>query len=206
MREIFNTIINRKSTTEELLYSYKKNPNETIGYLYEYHQSEFFAVANRFAGVDTPTKESVILEQIWKGLENYKLDSNAQLVSLICTYIKNELRRITQANKMDKRKLNEATYTQNFSDYFNVDGDSEIAEDKIYALGTTDTYELENVELQMLIDSLDLNENQRNFCMALIGGCKPTKSAVAAEIGISRAGANVVVKTLQQKLVDIKPR
>ncbi len=206
MREIFNTIINRKSTTEELLYSYKKNPNETIGYLYEYHQSEFFAVANRFAGVDTPTKESVILEQIWKGLENYKLDSNAQLVSLICTYIKNELRRITQANKMDKRKLNEATYTQNFSDYFNVDGDSEIAEDKIYALGTTDTHELENVELQMLIDSLDLNENQRNFCMALIGGCKPTKSAVAAEIGISRAGANVVVKTLQQKLVDIKPR
>lgn len=206
MREIFNTIINRKSTTEELLYSYKKNPNETIGYLYEYHQSEFFAVANRFAGVDTPTKESVILEQIWKVLENFKPDSACKITTVICTYIKNELRRLTQANKMDKRKLNEATYTQNFSDYFNVDGDSEIAEDKIYALGTTDTYELENVELQMLIDSLDLNENQRNFCMALIGGCKPTKSAVAAEIGISRAGANVVVKTLQQKLVDIKPR
>lgn len=206
MREIFNTIINRKSTTEELLYSYKKNPNETIGYLYEYHQSEFFAVANRFAGVDTPTKESVILEQIWKVLENFKPDSACKITTVICTYIKNELRRITQANKMDKRKLNEATYTQNFSDYFNVNGDSEIAEDKIYALGTTDTYELENVELQMLIDSLDLNENQRNFCMALIGGCKPTKSAVAAEIGISRAGANVVVKTLQQKLVDIKPR
>lgn len=206
MREIFNTIINRKSTTEELLYSYKKNPNETIGYLYEYHQSEFFAVANRFAGVDTPTKESVILEQIWKVLENFKPDSACKITTVICTYIKNELRRITQANKMDKRKLNEATYTQNFSDYFNVDGDSEIAEDKVYALGTTDTQDLEDIELRMYINSLDLNDNQKRFCMALIGGCKPTKSAVAAEIGISRAGANVVVKTLQQKLVDIKPR
>lgn len=206
MREIFNAIINRKSTTEELLNSYKKNPNETIGYIYEYHQSEFFAVANRFAGVDTATKESVILEQIWKVFENFKLDSGCKITTVICTYIKNELRRLTQANKMDKRKLNEATYTQNFSDYFSVDGDSEVPEDKVYALGTTDTYELENVELKMLIDSLDLNENQRKFCMALIGGCKPTKSAVAAEIGISRAGANVVVKTLQQKLIDIKPR
>lgn len=206
MREIFNAIINRKSTTEELLNSYKKNPNETIGYMFEYHQSEFFGVANKFAGVDTATKESVILEQIWKVFENFKPDSGCKVTTVICTYIKNELRRITQANKMDKRKLNEATYTQNFSDYFSVDGDSEIAEDKVYALGVTDTYELENVELKMLIDSLDLNENQRKFCMALIGGCKPTKSAVAAEIGISRAGANVVVKTLQQKLIDIKPR
>lgn len=206
MREIFNAIINRKSTTEELLNSYKKNPNETIGYIYEYHQSEFFAVANRFAGVDMDTKESVILEQIWKVFENFKPDSACKITTVICTYIKNELRRLTQANKMDKRKLNEAMYTQNFSDYFNVDGDSEIAEDKVYALGTTDTQDLEDIELKMFIDSLDLNENQRKFCMALIGGCKPTKSAVAAEIGISRAGANVVVKTLQQKLVDIKPR
>lgn len=206
MREVFNAILNRKSTTEELLNSYKKNPNETIGYIFEYHQSEFFAVANRFAGIDTPTKESVILEQIWKVLENFRPDSACKVTTVICTYIKNELRRITQANKMDKRKLNEATYTQNFSDYFSIDGDSEIAEDKVYALGTTDTQELEDVELRMLIESLQLNENQRKFCMALIGGCKPTKSAVAAEIGISRPGANIVVKALQEKLVDIKPR
>lgn len=206
MREVFNAILNRKSTTEELLNSYKKNPNETIGYIFEYHQSEFFAVANRFAGIDTPTKESVILEQIWKVLENFRPDSACKVTTVICTYIKNELRRITQANKMDKRKLNEATYTQNFSDYFSIDGDSEIAEDKVYALGTTDAHELEDVELRMLIDSLHLNENQRKFCMALIGGCKPTKSAVAAEIGISRPGANIVVKALQEKLIDIKPR
>ena len=106
---------------------------------------------------------------------------------------------------MDKRILNECTHTQNFSDYFSVDGDSEVAEDKVFALGTTDTQELEEIELQMYINSLDLNYNQRRFCTALIQGCKPTKSAVAKEIGISRAGANVIVKALQQKLIELIP-
>ena len=205
MREVFESIINKKYSTEELLYSYKKNPNETIGYIYEYHYAEFIAIANRFAGVDTPTKESVILEQIWRALENFKEDSTCKVTTVICTYIKNELRRITQANKMDKRILNECTHTQNFSDYFSVDGDSEVAEDKVFALGTTDTQELEEIELQMYINSLDLNYNQRRFCTALIQGCKPTKSAVAKEIGISRAGANVIVKALQQKLIELIP-
>ena len=204
--ELFTNILcnfTGKKTTEELINEYHKgNKDSVIAVVYELGYLQFMSVANNFLGVDTATKESVILEQIWKGLENYKLGSNAQLVSLICTYIKNELRHITQSESMQKRCLNNCTHTQLFSDYFSNDEDSD--EDKNRCMGTTDTSDFDEVELQYYIDSIDMNENQRNFCNALINGCKPTKSAVAAQIGISRAGANIVVKALQEKLIDLK--
>lgn len=204
--ELFTNILcnfTGKKTTEELINEYHSgNKDSVIAVVYELGYLQFMSVANNFLGVDNATKESVILEQIWKGLENYKLGSNAQLVSLICTYIKNELRHITQSESMQKRCLNSCTHTQLFSDYFSSDEDGD--EDKNRCMGTTDTSDFDEIELQYYIDSIDMNENQRNFCNALINGCKPTKSAVAAQIGISRAGANVVVKALQEKLIDLK--
>ena len=71
-------------------------------------------------------------------------------------------------------------------------------------MGQTDSKDFDEVELKYYIESIDMNNNQRKFCNALINGCKPTKSAVAAQIGISRAGANVIVKALQEKLIDLK--
>lgn len=193
-----------KKSVEELINEYHTgNKDVIIAFVYETSYAQFSSIANKFLGVDEATKESVILEQIWKGLENYQIGSNAKLTSLIGTYIYNELRHLTQAEKMQKRVLNQCTHTQLFSDYF-VGDDDEGSEDKHSCMGQTDSKDFDEVELKYYIDSIDMNDNQRKFCNALIEGCKPTKSAVAAQIGISRAGANVVVKALQEKLIDLK--
>lgn len=204
--EVFYNIMDSftaKRTTEQLINEYHAGSKDmVIAYVYETSYTQFKSIADKFFGVDEATKESVILEQIWKALENYKLDTGAKLTTLICTYITNELRHITQKDKTQKRILNQCTHTQLFSDYF---GDDEKgSEDKNNCMGQTNTFDFDEVELKYYIESLDLNDNQRKFCTALMEGCKPTKSAVAAEIGISRAGANVVVKALQEKLLDLK--
>jgi hypothetical protein len=204
--EIFLNIMDNftgKKTTEELINEYHKgNKDVIIAFVYETGHGQFNSIASKFLGLDESTKESVILEQIWKALENYKLGSHAQLTSLICTYIYNELRHLTQSEKMQKRVLNQCTHTQLFSDYFSSDADGD--EDKNSCMGHTDRKDFDEVELRYYIDSIDMNDNQRKFCNALLEGCKPTKSAVAAQIGISRAGANVIVKALQDKLIDLK--
>ena len=206
-QNIFSNIMNNftgKKSTEELINEYHTgNKDVIIAFVYETGYGQFSSIASKFLGIDEATKESVILEQIWKGLETYQLNSKAKLTSLICTYIYNELRHLTQSEKMQKRILNQCTHTQLFSDYF-VGDDDESSEDKHSCMGQTDSKDFDEVELKYYIDSIDMNDNQRKFCNALIQGCKPTKSAVAAQIGISRAGANVVVKALQEKLIDLK--
>lgn len=193
-----------EKSTEELINEYHRgNKDVIIAFVYETGYPQFSSISNKFLGLDEATKESVILEQIWKGLENYQIGSKAKLTSLICTYIYNELRHLTQAEKMQKRVLNQCTHTQLFSDYF-VGDDDEGSEDKHSCMGQTDSKDFDEVELKYYIESIDMNNNQRKFCNALINGCKPTKSAVAAQIGISRAGANVIVKALQEKLIDLK--
>lgn len=192
-------------TTEELVYAYRNGAaNEVIAHIYTSNYRQFNAVSDKFRGIDDATKESVIMEEIWKALEDYQVGSSCQITSLICTYIKNSLRALTQANKMDKRVLNECTHSQNMTDYLAA-GEGE-SEDKIAGLGTTGIQDIDELETRLYIESLDLNTNQKKFCNALLRGCKPTKSAVAASIGISRAGANVVVKALQTKCIDLVAR
>ena len=82
-----------EKSTEELINEYHRgNKDVIIAFVYETGYPQFSSISNKFLGLDEATKESVILEQIWKGLENYQIGSKAKLTSLICTYIYNELR------------------------------------------------------------------------------------------------------------------
>lgn len=172
------------------------NVNEVIGELYNKHNRVFKQTASKFYGLDEATIESIIYEQIWKCLENYdESKSNGKLTTMICTYIRNACRSVTESNNLSKRKINQSHITSNFSEFEEPDRLTEISELTDYT----------KIEMMDYLDTLELTYNQRSYCeLAINGICDLTKLSEFAEIlEISCAGVLNIKLTLKNKMQEL---
>ena len=180
---------------EELILDFNNGlVNEVIACIYEKNYAAFREVSRQFSTIDEATKDSCIVEQIWRALQNYDPQrSEAKLVTVICTYIRYGLLTIVQADKTNKRKVNAGTNRVLLSEL-------ELEEDRLEETGELDSHYIE-MEMIDLIESLDLTQNQKEYCRCIIEqSCELTMAQIAQHIGISRAGALSVRKALQEKL------
>lgn len=180
---------------EELILDFRAGLiNETIACVYEKNYGAFREVARQFSTVDEATKDSCIVEQIWKALQNYDLENGkAKLVTVICTYIRYNLLTIVQAENTMKRRANSGTHKIFISEL-------ETQEDRVDEAGELDV-SYNEFEMLDLIDSLDLSDNQREYCRCIIEeSCELSMSKIAEHIGVSRAGALNIKRALQEKL------
>lgn len=185
------------SKVDEFVRKYREGRrDEAIQGVYEKHRNLFFQTSKDYYGLDDHTIESSIYEQIWKALDDYDENkSTCKLTTMICKYIRNDLRALTQANSYNKRKINDATNCSFFSEF-------EQDEDRLHEAGDEVDYSL--IEMRMYINSKDLTSNQLKYCTSIIENVSGTKMAdVAEHIGVSRAGALQIKKALKSKLNDL---
>lgn len=182
-------------TDEELVRDYQAGfHDEVIAYVYETHKSLFHQVSKKYIGVSDDEVTSVILEQIWKCFENYdsKKNTSGKLTSMLCVYIKNALRTLTQSNSSNKRKANNGDQCTPMSYY-------ETTEDRWEETSVEEEYD--KVELSDLVNKEDLSPKQLQYCMvALNHMCDLQQSHMAREIGVSTAGVVGIRRALQKKL------
>ena len=184
-----------KHTDEELLNDYNKGmKNEVIAYVYEKNKSAFRQVSTKYIGVSNDEVESIIMEQIWKCFETYNSDkaNGIKLVTLVCTYIRNALRTYTQKQNSNKRKVNNGNQSTPMSCF-------DTTEDRFEEMSEEDDYI--KLELLNLVNSEDLSNKQREYCVAAIEHkCDIQQSHLAREIGVSTAGVVGIRRALQKKL------
>ena len=184
-----------KHTDEELLNDYNKGmKNEVIAYMYEKNKSAFRQVSTKYIGVSNDEVESIIMEQIWKCFETYNSDkaNGIKLVTLVCTYIRNALRTYTQKQNSNKRKVNNGNQSTPMSCF-------DTTEDRFNEMGEEDDYN--KLELLSVVNSEDLSNKQREYCVAAIEHkCDIQQSHLAREIGVSTAGVVGIRRALQKKL------
>ena len=183
------------ATTEELVRAYQEGrQTEVIAHVFCTNYQLFRLTANKFFGLSAEDKDSFILEEIAKALENYDLQSEkqAKITTVISTYIYNRLRTETQAlQKASRATLNLAT---SFEDL----GDMERLEEA----GDESTYSYS--EMYELVCQLDLTENERKCCEIIILNNDTLKNSEIAELlGVSRAGVGHIKKSLKVKLAPI---
>lgn len=183
------------ATTEELVRAYQEGrQTEVIAHVFCTNYQLFRLTANKFFGLSAEDKDSFILEEIAKALENYDLQSEkqAKITTVISTYIYNRLRTETQAlQKASRATLNLAT---SFEDL----GDMERLEEA----GDESTYSYS--EMYELVCQLDLTENERKCCEMIILNNDTLKNSEIAELlGVSRAGVGHIKKSLKVKLAPI---
>ena len=184
-----------KHTDEELKKDYQAGlHDEVIACVFETNKNLFYQVSKKYVGVSQDEVTSVILEQIWKCFENYSAEKNTggKLTSMICVYIKNALRTLTQSNSSNKRKANNGDQCTPMSCF-------ETTEDRWEETSVEDEYD--KVELTDLVNKEDLSPKQLQYCMvALDHMCDLQQSHMAREIGVSTAGVVGIRRALQKKL------
>ena len=195
---MFNDVVKvygMQHTDEELLKDYQDGlHNEVIAYVFETNKNLFYQVSKKYVGVSQDEVTSIILEQIWKCFENYNAEKNTsgKMNSMICVYIKNALRTLTQSNASNKRKANNGDQCTPMSCY-------ETTEDRWEEASVEDEYD--KVELTDLVNKEDLSPKQLQYCMvALDHMCVLQQSQMAREIGVSTAGIVGIRRALQKKL------
>lgn len=179
----------------ELVTMFKQGQeDEVIQYIYNVHHYAFQTVSKRYFGIDEATVESTILEQIWRAIQEFDPARGTKLVTLICTFIKNDLRATSMLNNTYKRKANQANVCSVFSAFETEEND------RCFEQGEEDMAYNE-LEMLELLDTLDLTENQYNYCQCIIQQlCETSMAGIANHLGISRAGALSIKKALQSKL------
>ena len=171
------------------------NGDAVIAHIFANNYKLFKSTASQYIGIDPAELENIILTQIWKCLDNYDSSkSKGKITTMICTYIRNECRRYTEANNTNKCKINQAHISTLFSEYDDPDRLEQMGIDTEYNLMETKEY----------LNQLDLSENQRKFCEIILDAPSDIKlTDVAREMGISRAGVSGIQKQLQNKLQDL---
>ena len=171
------------------------NGDAVIAHIFANNYKLFNSTASQYLGIDEATLEDIILTQIWKCLDNYDSNkSKGKITTMICTYIRNECRRYTEANNTNKTKINQGHISTLFSEYDDPDRLEQMGIDTEYNLMETMEY----------LNQLDLSKNQRKFCEIILDSPSDIRMAdVAREMGISRAGVLGIQKQLQNKLQDL---
>lgn len=174
--------------------------NEVIADIYVSNYKLFYKAASQYGSIDSATKDSVIVEMIWKAIKDLDISKlQVKLNSYIIGYIKSELRCILQANTYDKRKINMSDNSVSFTDLTTDNGD---ATDKFMNMGELDDTTM--LEMVSFINSLQLPENQRKYCeVALRGEVGLKYGTIANAIGVSRAGAKKIREKLQLVCADL---
>lgn len=185
----------RVATTEELVQAYQEGrQTEVIAHVFCTNYQLFKLTANKFFGLSAEDKDSFILEEIAKALENYDLQSEkqAKITTVISTYIYNRLRTETQAlQKASRATLNLATSFEDLGDM-----------ERLEKAGDESTYSY--AEMYELVYQLDLTENERKCCEIIILNNDTLKNSEIAELlGVSRAGVGHIKKSLKVKLAPI---
>ena len=192
-KELLN-VYEGKHTDEELIFDFNNGKtNEVIAYIFETNKYLFHQTARSYIGVEIETVDSDLIEQIWKCLINYdSAKSKGKLTTMICTYIRNELRNITQSNNYNKRAINEASNCSLFSEF-------EEGEDRLEEASDLAGYDL--IEMEHMVANEDLTENEKKYCLAALKNLDGlTPARIAEQIGVSRAGAKCIRQNLQYKL------
>lgn len=168
--------------------------NEVIARIYTQNYRLFEQTSKRFTGVDDATRDSLIVENIWKCLSTYdESKSNGKIITMICTYVRNALRTLTQSMNTKKGKVN--SQSKVFSSYED--------EDRVAELSTT-SKTFSDIEIKDYIDSLDLKGNQKRYCEVILDSKEDLKmSDIARELNVSRAGALSIKRALQGKLAEL---
>lgn len=188
-------------TPESYKYNYVNGQkDEVIADIYVNNYKIFYSAVGKYSSIDNATKDSVIVEMIWKCMDNLEVDKlEVQLPSMILAYIKRELFRQIKSNNYDKRKINSSDNSITFTD---MSVDDESSTDKFDALGEPDDTSM--LEMVSYIESLDLTENQLKYCKLALEGSVGLKSgSIANAIGISRAGAKKLRERLQIVCADL---
>lgn len=188
-------------TPESYKYNYVNGQkDEVIADIYVNNYKIFYSAIGKYSSIDNATKDSVIVEMIWKCMDNLEVDKlEVQLPSMILAYIKRELFRQIKSNNYDKRKINSSDNSITFTD---MSVDDESSTDKFDALGEPDDTSM--LEMVSYIESLDLTENQLKYCKLALEGSVGLKSgSIANAIGISRAGAKKLRERLQIVCADL---
>lgn len=186
---------NKVATTEELVQAYQEGrQSEVIAHVFCTNYQLLKITANKFFGLSAEDKDSFILEEIAKALNNYDLENskNAKITTVVSTYLYNRLRAETQAlQKASRATLNLAT---SFEDLGDMDRLEEAGDDASYSYS----------EMYELVYQLDLTENERKCCEIIILNNDPVKNSEIAELlGVSRAGAGHIKKSLKVKLAPV---
>lgn len=169
--------------------------DEVISRLYVKHHNLLHLTASKYVGIDEATLTDIIVTQIWKCLSNYdETKSKGKIITMICTYVRNECRRYTEEQNTNKQKINQGHISTPFSAYDDPDRLDEMGAESGY----------DEVEMEQYLDKLSLSDNQRTFCKIVLDNQGTIKmSDVAREMKISRAGVLGIQRQLQSILTDI---
>lgn len=181
------------TSTHSVMYHYRKvNQNDAIAYVYCRHHLLFKQQANKFFGLTVEDKESFILEEIMKAMDNYSPDNGAKLETYICRYIYNRLR--TETQELDAASRRTLNYANGFEDLGEEDRMEEISNDGNYSYA----------EMYNLVNDIDLTDNERKCCEVILLNTDILKnSEIANAMGVSRAGVGHIKKSLKLKLAPI---
>ncbi len=165
---------------------------EVISFIFCHNYQLLRMASNRYYGLSMDDKDSFILEEIAKAIDNYNSDKNTKLITLITTYVRNRLRTETQALQANARKT--LDYATSFEDLGEMD--------RLWEAGDNTSFSY--AEMYELVNTLELTENERKCCEIIILNNEDIKNSEIAELlGISRAGVGHIKKSLKTKLSPI---
>lgn len=193
-------------TTEDYLKYYQLGYiDEVVAAIYVKYQARFTLPFSTW-NIEKEERTSIILTEIWKALEKFDVEKakGATLETVIYNYIERYILSWNKSQNYDVRKINNDATVLSALDETNDEGEEGNMLDKLEGMQSIDE-DREKVELAIFVKSLNLTDNEEKYCLAAINGIskKLNKSSIATAIGISRAGANNIVKKLQVKLVDL---
>lgn len=164
---------------------------EVIASIYVKYNVAFKGVCNKFIQVDSATKNSIVLEQIWNALMKYDPEKGAKLVTLICTYIKKKLMNYVRDMNRQRRDCRNTTVLSEFC----------YEEDREFDPGEIDN-RLDDVIYRAAIEGMShLTDKEKEYCIcALDYRCNLSASAIAENINMSRQSGSHIRNELQNKL------
>ena len=188
-------------TDEEIAMHYKSEPENRdvllakiytkyVNYLGWYKKKTYYSEED---------KESILLEVIHTTLLDYDATKGVLFKTVLATYLKNRFRYEDEYLFAKSRNwyLN-TTFASGCTDTEDGSG-TELLE--LLAGGEEDDHPF---EIQQLIETLPLSENQYRYCEYVLSlNYTPTDTEVSKALGISKSGVSVIKHYLREKLKEV---
>lgn len=163
-----------------------------VSAIYSKHSRMFYDRIRKFYGIDYDTKQSIILESIWKVLLNYDVERGACITTLISTYAYNACKAYFNLEQTDKRVANSTSNCESINAY-QEDRKEEAADSSDYSY----------VEIFEALARFQLTDNERAYCALVMSDGKYTQADIARYLNVSRAAITRIKQSLKVKLAEL---
>lgn len=161
---------------------------EAIGFIYCNQYGHLKNISAKFPRLTAEDKASFILSEINSALTDYDKTKGAQIQTLVSKYA---YRRLYSENKMREHQKRRANYDQTTASY------EEYIETAAASWGSNDEY---RAELLDYLKSIDLTENELEFCKIIITNRAAKNTDIAKIMGVTPAAVTYIKNKLKLKV------